>query len=376
MSNQTNFEWQFLNDPSQDDEAWRQICGPPTSDHQQATGKRWSIRRLWKEGALVLVTTAVLLTQFPWQTIIAAHKPVDDGLRQIRTTETNFFRFHYHQQDTRAVKAVAPYVDRWYIRLRGDFLLERAPSVNKFTINVGNLADPAARGSLDLAGCISQGKMLLLCRTLDVPQPTRNELNIPSLAVLAHNPVGPAGLLTDYLMDWLKGQIFAEAARGTSIQPRWQPMVDGLQDYFWLRLNPAKPQRADFKRAEIWQTLQSLPLQATYRTDLNYRIQSQHWSSDQAAAISRLVTGTVAEYIVVAYGHKRLAQLLAGFARYDAWEKLSPAVFGISARQFETDWHHYLASLPADSPYFSYRADPPSVERARYELGLGAPMLR
>jgi hypothetical protein len=43
-------------------------------------------------------------------------------------------------------------------------------------------------------------------------------------------------------------------------------------------------------------------------------------------------------FTAASYGLDALQRLLAGFAEYDDWETLSPAVFGISAAELETAW--------------------------------------
>ena len=48
------------------------------------------------------------------------------------------------------------------------------------------------------------------------------------------------------------------------------------------------------------------------------------------------------EYAVFAYGRDRLPTLLDGMHRYDTWETLIPAVYGVSAADFETGWQEYL----------------------------------
>ncbi len=58
---------------------------------------------------------------------------------------------------------------------------------------------------------------------------------------------------------------------------------------------------------------------------------------------------TVLDYVVATYGRAALPALVVGFRRYDTWGELIPAVFGISAAEFETGWQHYLV-LVGGSP--------------------------
>jgi hypothetical protein len=52
---------------------------------------------------------------------------------------------------------------------------------------------------------------------------------------------------------------------------------------------------------------------------------------------------TLIEYAVDAYGRERLPALVAGLGQYESWDKLLPAIFGVSAAEFEAGWQAYLA---------------------------------
>ncbi len=52
---------------------------------------------------------------------------------------------------------------------------------------------------------------------------------------------------------------------------------------------------------------------------------------------------TLLEYIVAAYGYEQIPVLLDSLADHDDWETLIPAVFGVSAADFEANWLNYLA---------------------------------
>jgi hypothetical protein len=46
---------------------------------------------------------------------------------------------------------------------------------------------------------------------------------------------------------------------------------------------------------------------------------------------------------VATYGYEQLPVLLDSLADHDDWETLIPAVFGVSAADFEANWLNYLA---------------------------------
>jgi hypothetical protein len=45
------------------------------------------------------------------------------------------------------------------------------------------------------------------------------------------------------------------------------------------------------------------------------------------------------DYIAGTYGIDALGRLLQGFAQYDDWEELAPAVLGVRAAELEEGWH-------------------------------------
>jgi hypothetical protein len=90
-----------------------------------------------------------------------------------------------------------------------------------------------------------------------------------------------------------------------------------------------------------------------------------------AKRLSHVITGTLADYLITTYGRDALVSLLAGFSRYESWEKLSPAVFGISARQLEEGWHRYLTSLPPDSPFATAAAAASTCGACLVRYGVG-----
>src|SRR4029079_18836432 len=53
---------------------------------------------------------------------------------------------------------------------------------------------------------------------------------------------------------------------------------------------------------------------------------------------------TLIEYAVATYGRERLPALVAGLGQYETWDTLLPAVFGVSAAEFEAGWQAYLAA--------------------------------
>jgi hypothetical protein len=53
---------------------------------------------------------------------------------------------------------------------------------------------------------------------------------------------------------------------------------------------------------------------------------------------------TLIDCAVTAYGRERLPALIAGLGQHESWDALIPAVFGISAAEFEASWQVFLAT--------------------------------
>jgi hypothetical protein len=57
-----------------------------------------------------------------------------------------------------------------------------------------------------------------------------------------------------------------------------------------------------------------------------------------------IALSTVIEYSVGVYGAESLPALLEGLNRYETWDLLVPAVYGVSPAEFEAGWQEYIAA--------------------------------
>lgn len=71
--------------------------------------------------------------------------------------------------------------------------------------------------------------------------------------------------------------------------------------------------------------------------DQYYYNENYFFDPTEVVAIATLI-----EYIVATYGHEELPVLLASLTQYEDWERLIPALFDLSASDFEANWHSYL----------------------------------
>jgi hypothetical protein len=71
---------------------------------------------------------------------------------------------------------------------------------------------------------------------------------------------------------------------------------------------------------------------------------SRHSDVPLVAQGYQVVSGeTILEYVVATYGQERMLDLVAALGEYDNWAELLPAVFGVSASDFEAGWNRWLA---------------------------------
>lgn len=68
-----------------------------------------------------------------------------------------------------------------------------------------------------------------------------------------------------------------------------------------------------------------------------------HPLSSDGHNIQYEVARLLVEYIRAEYGDARLPVLLTALSHRENWETLAPAIFDLSADEFEQKWHEYLA---------------------------------
>jgi hypothetical protein len=76
---------------------------------------------------------------------------------------------------------------------------------------------------------------------------------------------------------------------------------------------------------------------ASHHIDDNPEYTAGHW--EQTLALATLI-----EYVVTTYGREQLPALLAALGQHESWETLIPAIYGVSAIEFEAGWQAYLAA--------------------------------
>lgn len=318
-------EWQLCDGQGLDDPAWEALLAPPDPPAPEAHGGEHAHAganraRRWPALALFLV----LLCWWAGWPANADPPRVElstpEAIQVSSPLETIYFRFYFHPHDVQAVQTVAARLDRQYERLRQEFALGPLPVGNKVTIKVG----------------------FPITSSPQIPYPLHsdNVLVVPVRMLSATGAAATEAALTRITENWLAGRALDEAIQRTTPHPRWQLLLDSFRHIFWLRQREDHVLRSEW----IYISLQHpLPTAPVWTTTLTAQIGYEAMYTYTAESIRDFaVTTSLADYLLTAYGRQQLPDLLAGFGRYDTWEELSPAVFGVAASELEAGWHAYL----------------------------------
>lgn len=290
--------------------------------------------------------------------------------------ESSHFIVHFRQNDAKAVSAVARQMDAVYTEIEHNFAL--TPNSKKLVIDV----------SVE-----SMGGAILTLSWEDWP------LVVPSPAVyLAPVELSDSTILAQSITLPLIGYMGDRAIEEYTIPDRWRPLLRGLRLWQlwnldmplaqwqqelvkWLYFDkppadaeekPMLPARykelcAMYRLWMVSPDLDVIPLSCTDRDNFvwpphrwtthvprtrlgqlsvplaNWEIEYQVALNDPYYPSEAIVIANLIEYMVSVYGHEQLPVFLAALAQFDDWETLVPAVFGVSATDFEAGWQSYIA---------------------------------
>lgn len=300
--------------------------------------------------------------------------------------ESEHFVFHYRRQDIAAVTAAAPALDALYNRLYQALNRPTPITDEKMTVWV-------------FAGSASEERDLPVMARSTIQVPSPGLLQIPAdvsdAEVIALN-VGISlihQLLPRTSPSWLESN--------RELQGWWsQPLTEGLRLWLlwdtdpllarWHRAllssyfvtpcasclrQPASLQADYLKSCQILDMLGlfrveafSVPCTGTFGSVADYSVADYTFLLPPQAPsnLSTLAPGTptsqsdvrllyksyggqivlmaaLLEYVEHTYGSEKVTVLLTAFGSYAQAETLFPAVFGISAEEFENEWRIYLA---------------------------------
>lgn len=296
----------------------------------------------------------------------------------VRSLATPYFVYHFRQNDAPAVLAVAPQMDALYRIMRRNFGLPIMPTPDKLAIEV-SVTQPSGQAVPRLHGS--------------------DRFTVPSPAVyLAPVELTDADLLAQSIALPLLNYLLGQASEHHAIGSTWQPLLSGL--YLWQMWDLDLPLAVWREEVVTWiyhDLPASRPGQAVVLPEHYTALCAAHklwmpsptqieiplvcsvldwedlflspWGSyDPLIRLDQLVVplrpggyieesdsvqrvrhpghtvalATLIKYAVAIYGRESLPALVAGLGQYESWDTLLPAVFGVSAAEFEAGWQSYL----------------------------------
>jgi hypothetical protein len=234
------------------------------------------------------------------------------------------FTFVYGRRDDAAVAAVAAQIEPLDAALRDELGL---PTTQEpLTIRMVTAHPPPADPML----------LALLSRngTLYAPSPSLLPLPVQVTEEEALRQL-VAGLLTVYSL---------QEALAQSHVCQWQPLVNALQHWLlWEHSELPSARRYDIERNfQTWQAAHPRPELAWFGPSSAACSTSLLHSKEGAGLADAGASISIVDYAVAVYGHERLPSLIDGMGRTETWEYLIPAVYGVSATEFEAGWQAYL----------------------------------
>lgn len=133
---------------------------------------------------------------------------------------------------------------------------------------------------------------------------------------------------------------------GSEIRPQWRALAENLQDHLrleyeydpnWRLREPSTLQR---------RMAQKPPINLIFTPGSQYAQGSNpdpHPLGHYGQNIQYEAANLLIEFIVAEYGTAQLLDLLNAFKQHESWQTLAPALFNLSAEEFEQEWHAYLA---------------------------------
>ena len=320
---QPQLEWQFV-DEQGGDECWMTIQSPA---HAPGRGHAWVI---W----LVLLTGCIVMTAAaqPDTRPQSLHRPIDSTTQlPFERLTTAFFEFRYPAKEASTIKAISADIDQLYLSVCGDNCLALTGDGGRLVVDVV-VGDPLNDNAPTSAQASNR---LLLPSVIPAAPPTG-----PDAAILRH----PAAQRS-YLLHWLSALAWRSGRRNTAIKPAWTSMLAGLHAQLPCRSDGARRPSAlaDVGR---WTLADTLPLRVRFPTDWSVSHSPNYYPSSHALEhdFSPVTAEALAAYIVNRYGCQVIPRLIEAFRQYYSWGELSPALFGLSAHELESDWHKDLTA--------------------------------
>lgn len=297
------------------------------------------------------------------------------GAQQRRATR--YFVFLFRQRDAPTVITVAPRIDQLYSTLQQNFGLAAPLDANPLVITV------------------HENRVLE-----NAPYRPRvfAKLSVPSPTLYPANEWNEAELLTQSLALLLIDHTLAHVVRQHAVGAARYPLLDGLRlwqlweldlplarwqptlvRWIYVDLPAAAPEQSlplpqqyaalcaahtlwmphpaqiripllctalDKSPARLPRPMIHNPPRRLPRLDTpvypDEEVDAQGKTGPTSHPGAAIAFATLVDYAVTTYGQECLPLFVAGLGQYTTWEELIPAVFGVSAAEFEIGWQHSL----------------------------------
>ena len=288
--------------------------------------KDWAMVRVWidrpsiyEQNEPFLETRFYRLTKTGWMRTA----PQEEYWGEEITAETDYFTLTYRQRDTVAVREVMTDIDERYVTLQAEFGLDPDPTGGQLRILVQPMVLPLT----------DPGLFRFQGDRLTIPSP----LQLPALEGLTDADVLRASIL-EPLAEYVVSKILSQA----QVQCQWRALAQGVR--LWARQEyrvlPSAYEHEMQSVLHSWSDLGSDRLFSFAEGSPSCFGFQYHTSLDMVAD---MVAKTVVSFAMLTYGHEAVPSLIEAAGEYDTWEELIPAVFGVSAEEFEQGWQAYLA---------------------------------
>lgn len=230
--------------------------------------------------------------------------------------ETNYLHFEASQRTVGLVQTVAPLVEAQYVQWAHDLGIVIPLGDDKLQI----IVDPPSN-------------------------PVRNDkdtLVIPSSQVASERyGISEVDVLTNEISVRLITHLLNQVINRQEIKPQWREMTLALQFYLRREYGHNQTWKEEVPYLSHRRAAQSQSLNLA-QSMFHNTLPSEYESKWQIVNIASNVADPLVEYILQAYGYAQIPVLLDAFATHSTWETLIPAVFDMTASEFEDNWHAYL----------------------------------
>ena len=228
------------------------------------------------------------------------------------TIVTRYFHFELYPRDSAAVMSAAAHSDHAYLTLRQAIGLPEpiAP------LNIRVLPDP-----LRIDQPVASDQLALSAQNIEFVPAESSEM----------------GLFMQQLQGVLTQAVIAEALHEVSVRPQWAFVVDGVQWWLQTCYGDLGPDRCQALRS----TGGKPTAVGTNRYLSNLLAPGFDWFLPTPPSNRTQEAASLIVYVVDVYGCEYIPLLLRALGEHNSWHTLAPAVFGISALEFERGWQAY-----------------------------------